>query len=332
MGNCINSIIIPAAMVSINGIANIIGKIYDYAIEQWDELTHYRIIINTKDNPRLKRAIFEEIKSRNLHINRNTIHMADDFQKPEAEVAKGSYQYNHDILGSIKIDVDTDKIVFKTHKLKSYSQWNDKIILRQVLETIYITHNAVTKIMMFYTAEGNNWTCPVIREPRNFDNLKLTESMRAVLDDFVWFNSEDGQKEYAKNGWPYRRGYFLHGETGTGKSTMAEVLSFKYERTVYMLTLNAKDMTDNILINLCSSVPRNSIILIDEIDKQLDTVKNNPTISISTGGLLTAIDGPQRINNGTIVILTSNKKDILPEDELKSLLRPGRIDRIFEFK
>jgi len=53
-------------------------------------------------------------------------------------------------------------------------------------------------------------------------------------------------------------------------------------------------------------VPLHFIIYIEEIDKQLATLMENNRIKISIGGLLTALDGSQRLSDGTIIILTSN--------------------------
>lgn len=100
---------------------------------------------------------------------------------------------------------------------------------------------------------------------------------------------------------------------------------------VYLLSLNAKDMTDNVLINLISAVPPRSVLVLDEIDKQLDSIKHNPTVSISVAGLLSALDGPQRLADGITVMLTANRQNILDPSDQKSLLRPGRIDRVYEF-
>jgi hypothetical protein len=36
------------------------------------------------------------------------------------------------------------------------------------------------------------------------------------------------------------------------------------------------------------------------------------------------------LDNGVIVIMTSNKKQFLSDDEHEALVRPGRIDKVFE--
>ena len=319
-------LIVPAAMLSLNSIFALLGKIYNYVVEKWDELIYYRVIVDAELNPRLKRSIIEEIKSKGLHLNAATISMVDAGRDVDVDVRIGKYEYEDHIAGKVIIEVKDKEIAVKIPKLG-----NEKTIIKQIVRTIYLTHNQFSKVMMFYISDGDKWIRPIIRQPRSFNNIRLTNVMETVLADFSWFISPSGIDYYRNMGHPYRRGYFLYGTTGTGKSAMVEIISNRFEMPIYMVNLNSKDMTDNILVNLCGIVPPRSIILIDEIDKQLETIRTNKRISLSTGGLLMAIDGPQRLSEGTIVILTSNRFEILPSEEQKSLLRPGRIDRYFDF-
>lgn len=92
--------------------------------------------------------------------------------------------------------------------------------------------------------------------------------------------------------------------------------------------VSSKNISDAVLINLFSTVTPKSVI-INEIDKQMKGLKNNGSANVTVSGLLSAIDGPQRLNNSVIVILTSNTIDFLDPDDMLALLRPGRIDRVF---
>ncbi len=72
---------------------------------------------------------------------------------------------------------------------------------------------------------------------------------------------------------PYRRGYLLTGKEGSGKSAAVELIASRYNKAIFMVTLNSLEMDDSILINLIKEVPPNSVVVFDEIDKQLETIK-----------------------------------------------------------
>jgi chaperone BCS1 len=182
---------------------------------------------------------------------------------------------------------------------------------------------------MFFTSDNDKWSIPICRQPRDFSKIILTADMQAMVGDVQGFMKN--KDVYASKGLPFKRGYLLYGSPGTGKSTCIEVIANMYNMSVYILTLNSRNMTDTTLINLLCRVPPNSIITIEEIDKQMVTLKKNKTANVSVGGLLTAIDGPQRLSHSTIVIMTANTANFLSKGDMFALCRPGRIDQTFNF-
>ena len=149
-----------------------------------------------------------------------------------------------------------------------------------------------------------------------------TPGMRAVLNDVEQFmNSE---QKYEDQGRPYRRGYFLHGLTGAGKSALIQLISLIYNMPIYLFNFGSKKMSDSSLVGLASSVPPNSLLVFDEFDKQRD---RNP--NVTDAGILSALDGPQRMSHGSVAIATSNTLDFDP-DFASALFRQGRLDKQFE--
>ena len=325
MGAFWSKVIDPIINAVTSSVSKAISSIVKAVMEQWEKLVNYRVVIDPKDDPALKRAVFEEIKSRDLHANRSTVKMVDGYQQAECAVIDGNYKLKHARCGRVRINVKDSKIVVKTCRVPGFRKAKSINDLKQFVNAAYVKYNAPSKVMRFFTADGDKWTRPIMRAPRNFDNVILTNAMKDVMTDIDQFYSAAGKKQYSDNAWPYRRGYFLHGAAGTGKSMMSEIIASKYNMTIYLLSLNAKDITDTSVINLVSAVPRNSILVIDEVDKQLAATRKNKTANISTAGLLTALDGPQRLSEGTIVILTANKYNILPEAQQQALLRAGRV-------
>lgn len=210
-----------------------------------------------------------------------------------------------------------------------FTSYLHQAALKEYVQRVYKEQCSSCKIIVFFTSNSDRWNFPIIREPRNFDSIPLTPSLTQLLDDVKEFKG--AESIYVKQGIPYRRGYLLYGEPGTYKSMSAEMLAKQYNMSIYMLNLNSPEMSDSVLINLVSRVPANSIIVIEEVDKQMETLKKSNNSYVSVGGFLTALDGPQRLSHGTLVILTANQKSFLGNDNENALYRPGRIDKIYEY-
>ena len=149
--------------------------------------------------------------------------------------------------------------------------------------------------------------------------------MQSVLNDVDRFRiSERGYKEH---GYPFRRGYLLYGETGTGKSSLVDIIYQRHGMAKYVINFS-KNMNDGDLINLLASVPANGLIVFDEIGEKFEALKRLTVPSITFGGLKSAIDGTPKLNHGVIVILTTNSLNFLSGNN--ELCRSGRIDVAFQ--
>ena len=80
-------------------------------------------------------------------------------------------------------------------------------------------------------------------------------------------------------------------------------------------------MSDTSFITSISKIPKNSILLIEDIDQ---LIKNQKKLSITA--LLSLLDGIG-INKGLLIFLTTNYLHEIP----KEMTRPGRIDMKLEF-
>ena len=197
--------------------------------------------------------------------------------------------------------------------------------LKDYLNNIYNKYSSSANCVLFFLADGDRWGIPIFRNPRIIQNPNI----KNVLDNVTTFVTS--KNLYNKNGYAYRKGYLLHGPPGSGKSLTIEAVAATHNMSVYMVNLNAEHMTDATLINLISRVPSNSIIVFEEIDEQLKTLRESKSINLSFGGLLSAIDGPQRLNEGCLIIMTTNNIDFFTAGEKTALFRKGRIDSIINF-
>lgn len=320
----IEKCITPFIFLSFNSI---LSEIYVYIKEKFEDFCFFRIKFNSNENFCCKQTILQILKNKNFHTENSTLFITDGIDGPNFEILNGIFKFKDNGI-SIIVNVSESEITIKTYKLYLLRDITDITGLKNYLDKKYKEFNSPSKTLMFFTSNGDRWNHPIPRKPIKIKNTVITPDMQTVLDsidDFI-----NNSSVYKNKGWHYHQGYLLYGEPGVGKSSIAELVAQKYNRWVYIITLNSKNMSDTVLINLFSSVQSNSIIIIDEIDKQLETVKSNSTVNISTAGLLMALDGPQRLDNGVIVILTSNKKRFLSKHEHKALTRPGRIDKVFK--
>lgn len=200
-------------------------------------------------------------------------------------------------------------------------------LLKDHVEDIHQNGASAHKLVWFFTANADKWTCPCARNAREFSHF--TPEMREFLDDVEAFLRLE--KAHLEANLPYRRGYMIHGQPGTNKSLCTEIVATRHRMSVYMLNIGDKNMTDSMLVNLVNRVPPRSIITIEEVDKQVLALKSGNSY-VTLGGILTALDGPQRLPHGCIVIFTSNARNFLPENDEKALFRKGRIDKIFHFQ
>ncbi|KAJ2926105.1 hypothetical protein H1R20_g10992, partial [Candolleomyces eurysporus] len=159
---------------------------------------------------------------------------------------------------------------------------------------------------------------------------------------------------YADAGIPHRRGYLLHGPPGTGKSSTIYALAGELGMEIYSVSLAAHFVDDNFLEAAASSIPKNSIFLIEDIDcafPSREELEKRETSLQSSGmaylpyGMKGPHSGRDRVSNVTLSGLL-NVLDGVGSDEGKlffattnyidhldsALIRPGRIDVKVEYK
>ena len=139
------------------------------------------------------------------------------------------------------------------------------------------------------------------------------------------------REDYEKRGLNYRRGYLLHGKGGTGKTSVVELIASHHRLSCYNIILNAKGMTDATLVNLAATVPPHSLVIFDEFDKEWKTIRETKGKAITEAGLLNAIGGTPPLHAGVIVLILVNDITVFDTPEWSTLLRPGRIDKVFHF-
>lgn len=150
-------------------------------------------------------------------------------------------------------------------------------------------------------------------------------------DAIHFLNSEQW---YISKGIPYRRGYLLHGPPGCGKTSLITALAGDLRMPIVVIPLNDRSMDDSSLMRVLGDAPKNSLVLIEDIDCALPKETSQLAVAsmrsryggtpITLSGLLNAIDGVGA-QEGRLLFMTTNHVDRLDA----ALIRPGRVDLKF---
>lgn len=182
---------------------------------------------------------------------------------------------------------------------------------------------------VIYEPRTNEWA--PFGEPRlrrQFDSVILDEDVaeRILSDVEEFLNSREW---YAKRGVPYRRGYLLHGPPGCGKTSYIMALAGKLEYDICQMNLSNSALSDERLSYLLNVAPRNSIILLEDIDaaflsrEDIDTNRSayQGLGRVTLSGILNVLDGVAS-SEERLLFMTTN----YPEKLDPALTRPGRVD------
>jgi len=177
-----------------------------------------------------------------------------------------------------------------------------------------------------YATHSGMWMSIAMKEKRELSSVVLEESVSGPFERDILFFLR-AKEWYAQRGIPYRRGYLLHGPPGTGKTSFILAIAGKLGLDICMLNTSGQHLNDSTLLTLLQQTPRDSIVVLEDIDSMFVKRKSDfPGSSISFAGLLNALDGIASAD-GRILFMTTNHITRLSP----ALIRPGRIDKKFLF-
>ncbi len=159
---------------------------------------------------------------------------------------------------------------------------------------------------IIYTNWGSEWRPfgqPRRRRPLGSVILDEGLSDKLLQDVQEWRRSAAW---YMERGIPYRRGYLLHGSPGSGKSSFITAIAGHLHYNICILNLAEHGLTDDRLSLALSTVPPQSVVLLEDIDAafvQRDAGSSFSRLTFS--GLLNALDGVAS-SEERLVFMTTN--------------------------
>lgn len=199
--------------------------------------------------------------------------------------------------------------------------------------------NKSNKMMLpIYRWKDGWWDSISTRNFRDESSLFTNNDIIGTLkNDLNWFLNNSSW--YNDRGIPYRRGYLLSGAPSPGKTSIVSILASLFHKGICILDIN-NCRSDSELLEVVIKIPKNTIILIEDVDaishkkvncrtKRGDSPDDNDddnSSGVSLSGLLNALDGIS-YKDGTIIIMTSNHPDEIDH----AILRPGRINLHVKF-
>lgn len=178
-----------------------------------------------------------------------------------------------------------------------------------------------------YTNWGTEWRpFGAPRRRRPLDSVILDDGVaEAIVEDVREFIASADW--YTDRGIPYRRGYLLHGPPGSGKSSFIAAVAGAIGYDICVLNLSESGLTDDRLAHALSTVPPESLILLEDIDSAFVEHRGQATDRhrsfVTFSGLLNTLDGVAA-GEERIVFMTTNHIDRLDP----ALIRPGRVDML----
>lgn len=190
------------------------------------------------------------------------------------------------------------------------------------------------KKYIFDPAHDGHWTILNVANKRPVESIFLPKEDKELLVERVRSFVKDGTiDEYARFNVPYKLNVLLHGLPGTGKTSCIHAIASEINSDIGIIHFG-RGVDDTMLtkaINQMSNLDRCRVLVLEDIDslfsderKAHDTSRNAITMS----GLLNCLDGLSR-NEGLIVFMTTNRRDILAD---VALSRSCRVDIELEFK
>jgi mitochondrial chaperone BCS1 len=206
--------------------------------------------------------------------------------------------------------------------------------IRQFVDDVVRSHNKRRGVRSWLYTYNDGWDYSENYTPRLLESVLLRPGDKeSLVEDIARFRKS--RQRYSHLGVPYHRGYLLYGPPGTGKTSLVSAVAAHFALSVYCVNLT--EFNDRSLMAAASQIPRDSVLLFEDIDGMKSGQKREPAAGmdkrdgkgekegsntgVTLSGLLNVLDG-FFAPTGVLFMMTTNHVEALDP----ALLRPGRID------
>ena len=209
--------------------------------------------------------------------------------------------------------------------IKAWCMWSPRRAIDVFMRSVQKRADSEAKehIKVYRNGVLGYWRLYNLVPARKLDSVAMDPGKRETIKNHVgdFLNDRD---DYIRMGVPWRYGMLLYWPPGTGKSSLTVAVASEFGLPIYNITFSSKDLSDNLLDQLFSSVPERSVLLLEDVDttgvprrSYSDMFERTVTLS----GVLNALDGVNA-SQGRVLIMTTNHRERLNE----ALMRDGRAD------
>ena len=183
------------------------------------------------------------------------------------------------------------------------------------------TPNKYDKLLCRILKPGGIWNILSTIHKRKEDTLFMDINFTELLDSITTFFNDEN--DYLEHGIPFKMNFLFHGIPGSGKTSLIYTIASHFNLDICFLNVT-KDLDDNTFTRAVTSLPDDSILVLEDLDALFVERDSKSNLSFST--VLNVLDGIIK-KHKLLTFITTNHKDRLDS----ALKRSGRIDYELEF-
>ena len=314
----------------------------------WNKFENWAIIRKTitinKKNPSYEKVIEHYYNTHTEHVKRCDLHENYGKNKLMIENFENSYivEKFHDDISDKEYDVNISlDSRGESSVINIFGKCSIEILDRYITSIIRKCNNKTFNKVPIYTfniygskKKGNRsiyWKSTTNKLSKNMENTIVSndvyESFYMDLKNFM-----KNEEKYGSKGLPYKRGYVLHGDPGTGKTSLIKAVANEFQLPIFNIDLNQLATNDELVkvikdINTHIADEQKYLLVFEDVDRTKLFQKQryyDDKANISENCLLNVLDGIDE-GYGRVTIFTCN--DSKKMENIKGFNRPGRIDK-----